>query len=878
MNQLSQLQNALADRYRVERLIGVGGMATVYLARDLRHDRNVALKLLKPELGAVLGVERFLSEIRVTANLQHPHLLPLFDSGEADGLLYYVMPFVEGESLRGKLDREKQLPVNEALRITIAVAGALDYAHRHNVVHRDLKPENILLQDGQPVVSDFGIALAVTNAGGTRVTQTGLSLGTPAYMSPEQATGDRVIDARSDIYSLAAVLYEMLTGEPPHTGATVQAIIARVLTDKVRSVRSTRDMVPENVDAAIQRALAKLPADRFASAKEFADALQDSRYSLPVPTTTTPATARAAPESADRAARVWTLAPWLITAAALGLAAFGLTRKQPAVDAPPSRFNLTLPDSLRLDARAPILAISRDGTRMAFAVRRGNAQVLAIRSLDDTEIRLLPETEFAIRPFFSPDGESIGFEANGRVRTVRIAGGGAATILGSAVTSTSLWDESGIVFTRNGRLMRVPSEGGTATVLASPDSGLLVSSPSTGPDGRIFCMLNQPGLAPELAVVDGDEIRGLGVSGYLPQWVESGHILYSTAEGNLMAVPVDRKRLVRTGDPFLVLNEIQLLPNGVGLWRAAPNGTLVVIRGNANFGTTLGIVDRSGRFSAISDQVRRYRLPRLSPDGNRIAVQIGQRGTNVDSDIWILDRRTGVLSRFTTGSGNSDPLWSPDGKRIAYAGPSGKDSAEISAGAADILSQVVDAPRQPELLYSDPHSQWPWSFSPDGKTLVFDAGPNPIRIRAVNIETGEARDVVANQFNNRLAKLSPDGRWLTYTSNESGQVEVYVRPFPGSGGATQISLSGGDQPLWSRDGRELYYRDGRNFIAATMRAGIPVTRTVLFEDSFDFSNATNYDVLPDGRFIMLQSRGESERLEVFVNWLPDIRRRTPGAR
>ena len=199
MDPLSTLKTSLSDRYRVERQIGVGGMATVYLARDLRHDRNVALKLLKPELGAVLGVERFLSEIRVTANLQHPHLLPLFDSGEADGLLYYVMPFVEGESLRGRLDREKQLPVNEALRITIAVAGALDYAHRHNVVHRDLKPENILLQDGQPVVSDFGIALAVTNAGGTRVTQTGLSLGTPQYMSPEQATGDRVIDARSDI-------------------------------------------------------------------------------------------------------------------------------------------------------------------------------------------------------------------------------------------------------------------------------------------------------------------------------------------------------------------------------------------------------------------------------------------------------------------------------------------------------------------------------------------------------------------------------------------------------------------------------------------------------------------------------------------------------
>src|SRR5688500_5737004 len=270
---LTRLGTALEGRYTIDREIGAGGMATVYLARDVRHQRQVALKLLKPELGAVLGGDRFLSEIRVTANLQHPHLLPLFDSGEADGLLFYVMPYIEGESLRARLDREKQLPVDEAIRITSAVASALDYAHRHGVVHRDLKPENILLHDGQPLVSDFGIALAISNAGGARVTQTGLSLGTPAYMSPEQATGDRNIDARSDIYSLAAVLYEMLTGEPPHTGATVQAIIARVLTDKARSVRAARDTVPVHADTALQKALAKLPADRFATALQFADAL-----------------------------------------------------------------------------------------------------------------------------------------------------------------------------------------------------------------------------------------------------------------------------------------------------------------------------------------------------------------------------------------------------------------------------------------------------------------------------------------------------------------------------------------------------------------------------------------------------------------------------
>src|SRR6185436_2510372 len=242
-----QLQHSLGAAYVLEREVGRGGMATVYLARDPKHNRHVALKVLDPELGAVLGAERFLSEIRVTAGLQHPNLLPLFDSGEAGGLLYYVMPFVEGESLRHRLEREKQLPVDDAVRIAVAVANALDYAHQHGVIHRDLKPENILLQHGQPVVADFGIALAVSNAGGARVTQTGLSLGTPQYMSPEQATGDRAIDGRTDIYSLAAVLYEMLTGDPPHVASTAQAILAKVMTTEPRPVRTLRPAVAPNV-------------------------------------------------------------------------------------------------------------------------------------------------------------------------------------------------------------------------------------------------------------------------------------------------------------------------------------------------------------------------------------------------------------------------------------------------------------------------------------------------------------------------------------------------------------------------------------------------------------------------------------------------------
>ena len=274
---LDRLTEALADRYRIERELGAGGMATVYLAHDVRHDRRVAVKVLRPELSAIVGGERFLAEIKTTANLQHPHILSLFDSGEAGGLVFYVMPYVEGESLRDRLHREHQLPVEDAVRIASEVAAALDYAHRHGVVHRDIKPENILLHDGSAMVADFGIALAMSRSeGGTRMTETGMSLGTPHYMAPEQAMGEREITARSDVYALGCVLYEMLVGEPPFNGPTAQAIIARVMTEEPRSLTLQRKTIPPHVEAAVRRALQKLPADRFATAAQFAEALANA--------------------------------------------------------------------------------------------------------------------------------------------------------------------------------------------------------------------------------------------------------------------------------------------------------------------------------------------------------------------------------------------------------------------------------------------------------------------------------------------------------------------------------------------------------------------------------------------------------------------------
>ena len=423
-DQSDRLAAALADRYRIERKAGQGGMATVYLAHDLKHHRKVAVKVLKPELAAVLGAERFLGEIEVTASLQHPNLLPLFDSGEAGGLLYYVMPFIEGETLRARLEREGQLSVDETVRLVTLLAGALEYAHAHGVIHRDLKPENILLQSGQPVIADFGIALAVAQAGGSRVTETGLSLGTPHYMSPEQAAGARDLDARSDQYALAAVTYELLAGEPPHTGPTAQAVVARLMTEQARSLRATRPGVPEAVDLAVGRALAKSPADRFDTVTAFAAALTRPAGPTPGP-------------SGRRAPRRLLLPA---TGLAIGLAVFGVSRlrdgRQPAGGGSS--------DNLRVVAVLPFRNISQDTAQGYFSagmteeIANQLSRVAALRVLGRAATAQYDAAEDRLQRMSRELG--VGSVVDG---SVRLAGGRVriAVELTNARTGQSLWSE-----------------------------------------------------------------------------------------------------------------------------------------------------------------------------------------------------------------------------------------------------------------------------------------------------------------------------------------------------------------------------------------------------------------------------------------------------
>ncbi|HTL04917.1 MAG TPA: protein kinase, partial [Gemmatimonadales bacterium] len=446
---LERLAPALADRYRIEGELGAGGMATVYLARDLRHDRKVALKVLRPELAAVIGVERFLHEIKTVANLQHPHILPLHDSGEADGLVYYVMPFVEGESLRDRMVREQQLPIDDAVRIAREVADALDYAHRHHVVHRDIKPENILLHDGRAQVADFGIALAASNASGTRMTETGMSLGTPHYMAPEQAMGERLITPKADIYALGCVLYEMLVGEPPFNGPTAQAIIARVMTEEPRPLVTQRHTVTPELEAVVRKALEKTPADRFASAAAFSQALANPGA---VPLVTRSTAAASGPGAPRARGNLRFALPFAVGAALLAAVATWAVTRKPAAPLPVARYNVWLPDSLSPNS----FVLSPDGSRLAFTRRLGGSAQIWIKERDRLELVPLGTTSASGIVAFSPDSRSLAFVQNSRLMTLPVQGGTPTAIGDSAAGGAA-----GIAWLEDGTLVYSQSGGAT---------------------------------------------------------------------------------------------------------------------------------------------------------------------------------------------------------------------------------------------------------------------------------------------------------------------------------------------------------------------------------------------------------------------------------
>lgn len=854
-------------------------MATVYLAQDLRHDRKVALKVLRPELAAVIGAERFLHEIRTTANLQHPHILPLFDSGDADSFLFYVMPYVEGESVRDKLRREKQFSLDDALNVTRAVASALDYAHRHGVIHRDIKPENVLLHDGQALVLDFGIALAASHAGATRLTETGLSVGTPQYMSPEQAMGDRELDARSDIYSLGAMLYEMLAGDPPYTGSTAQAIVAKVITEKPVPVNMHRDTVPVHVAASVQKALAKLPADRFANAADFAAALARPGLAplMPVEDARPPR---------ERASRVRALVPWAVAAVAFAIAAMALLTR-PRTTLPPApvvRATVQLPDEAALSR--PLVELSRDARLLLVTAMRGDANHVYARQLAGNEFVSLATPAGPGGPFFSPDGRWVAFYSGPELRKRAIDGGASLTIDaggGTVAWGGGAWFPDGtIVYQRSytGGLWRTTAEGGVPVMLTAPDTAARELShlwPQALPDGEhvLFTVFRTPVDSARIEVLSlsTGTRRVLATGGVFGRYVRTGHLLYARDE-TIYAVPFDARALRVTGAAVPVLEDVYMdRMNGVAALSVSDEGTLAYVPSSSvNRPSYLVWVDRAGRERRALDAPARYDHPALSPDGQRVAVTITE--DRQSSDVWVLGLDRATRTRLTSGrDAEFGPTWTPDGAYVIYT---------LEEPVFQLYRRAADATSPAEPFLITPFDKDAAIVSADGRTLFFEHGVDRDAIWASPVDrSAPPARLVQGSWNSGSPAPSPDGRWLAFSESESGQEEVYVVSYPDvSARREQISSGGGTEPRWSRGGREIVFRRGERMMVVPFdpvsgRAGGEVT---LFSGPYHSAAPLmrSYDVTPDGsRFLMIRGATDepSRSVVIVTNWFAELTER-----
>jgi serine/threonine-protein kinase len=873
---LTLLTAALADRYHLERQLGQGGMATVYLAQDLKHERKVAIKLLRPELAAVIGAERFLREIKTIATLQHPHILGLIDSGEVQGTAYYVMPFVEGESLRDRLDREKQLAISDAVRITSEVAAALDYAHRHGVIHRDIKPENILLHDGQALVADFGIALAVRTAGGTRMTETGLSLGTPGYMSPEQATGDRQLDLRSDVYSLGCVLYEMLAGEPPHTGPTVQAVIAAIVTKDPEPIATRRSTVPRHVADAVHQALAKLPADRFESAAAFARALGD-------PTFTTAARGIPTPQALTRRPSHPALLAGLgLAALAVGVGGGWLLRGRAPYAGTPLRFYLSS-DSAREIGNE--FAISPDGTRLVYLARTSAGDMLYQQRLDALDPQPIPGTTGAVGSvFFSPDGTWIAYATEQALRKVRLDGSEPTTVttLDEGLTGATWGSDGSIIYSTypSGRVFRVGTQGGNPMVIPVHASvgKPFVTSPQLLPGGTaLLCVDYAGGGGSRIGVLTlrSGEFTPV-MNGISPRYLAPGYVIFGNPDGSVMIQPFNPNGPDTTGPARRLLENVSTFIDAAIYYDVAAGGSLVYmprVRG----GAVLQLLRRDGDAQPLSTGSR-FWAPRFSPDGRRVAYG-AYADRSAPADLWTYDLTLGTDQRLTSGGqagrDYNDAVWSPDGKQIAL---SGLDSGGVAGKHLYLVPSDASAP--PAHLLSRPGDQWPSDWTRDGKSLLFtDSPPGGKRaIWLVPVSGGGApRPVVMTSYNAIGGRLSPDGRWLAFDYDETGRREVYIQPFPGPGVRLRVSSSGGMMPAWSRSGKELFYWERAQLMVVELRLGAEIgvgARKALFQANLQSGGVlAQYDPDPLGQhFVVAAVPGSSSRLAVISNVLAGLER------
>jgi Tol biopolymer transport system component len=873
--------------YEILSALGAGGMGEVYRARDTKLGRDVAIKILpdaftrNPE-----RLARFEREARLLAALNHPNIATIHGLEDADGVHALVLELIDGDTLADRISRGP-IPPDAAVAMAIQIADALDAAHQKGIVHRDIKPSNIKITiDGAVKVLDFGLAVAVSEAGSESPTATsartreGTILGTAAYMSPEQARG-QAVDERTDLWAFGCVLYEMLTRRSPFVGSTVSDTLARVL-EREPDWSALPATTSPSIRRLLLRCLTKDPKHRLRD-------IGDARLDLIDSSSESPA-ATAARRDTRREYLGWSVAAALMVAAAATW--LGRTRET-ATPAPIARTTLLLAEDQSLatgDVAYPI-ALSRDGSRLAYVGEKEGRTLLYIRDLSALEPREIPGTADAMQPFFSPDGQWVGFFAGGALQKVAVAGGAPLRIanLSGFAIGGSWADDDTIVFALRGiglsrikgsggaieRIMDAPMAAwpevlpGTKTVLyttdvaGARDSSAIAAVSLDGRDQRIVA-----GMAG--SALEGPRMLGTGGGISQARFVSSGFLIYGQSPGIVRALPIDLPSLAPTGSPIPLIDSVEQARNGGAVYFAvSPNGLMVYASTGEQH--QLVWVDRQGAVTPISADRAAFRNARLSPDDTRIAVAINDETRR--SDIWIYDAATGARTRMTTSEHNLNPVWSPDGERITFA-PGGLVELPIDGSGA---RTVLLSREQARALLAKGTNPYATSWSPDGRHLLFQADERDLW----TLDRGNQSDVhplLARAADDYHGVFSPDGQWVAYVSNETGRPEIYVGRWPDLSGRITASINGGTFPRWSKDGRELFYRQGDAVMSVTIETK-PILRTQaprrLFAGPFSGAGRERgFDVTRDGRrFVMVKSdvRSSLRQLTLVQNWFESLK-------
>jgi len=874
--------------------IGAGGMGEVYKARDTRLDRIVAIKVLpahladKPELR-----ERFEREARTIASLNHPHICTLYDIGHQDGIDFLVMEYLEGETLAQRL-LKGPLPLDQVLQFAIEIADALDKAHRKGVTHRDLKPGNIMLTKSGTKLLDFGLAklkqetapantsLSKLPTANDPMTAQGTILGTLQYVAPEQLEA-KAVDGRTDIFAFGAVVYEMATGKKAFEGKSQASVIGAILKDDPPPMSSLQPMTPPQLDRVVKKCLAKEAETRWQAASDVCDELkwiaEGGSQVRPLPIASA-----GRMRARGRQAVVLSLGSLVGVAVIASLATWNL---KPLPPRPVSRFAITLPPGERLagpDQQA--VALSPDGSHLAYSAIQGGTQQLYLHAMDSLEARPIPGTEGASSPFFSPDSQWLGFVAGGKLKKISVSGGAAVTLGSAAAPDGASWGSHGMIAfapTAVAVLHQVSDAGGSSQPLTRLEQGESSHRwPELLPGGKAVLFAGGSVIGnwvnTQIAVqsLGRGERRNLVQGGTTPHYTTSGHLVYAQG-GTLMAVPFDSQRLELIGKAVPVVEGVlQSTSSGASQYSVSGTGSLIYVPGGVQATQRkLVWIDRKGMEQPLPAAAHPYRYPRLSPDGQRLAVTIEES----ESHIWLYDLRRDTLTRLTfEGAVNLMGAWTPDGKRIAFG--------STRAGPQNLFWQAADGSGSAEQLTTSEYVSTPNSWSADGQALAFveihpDTG---IDIWVLRLSDHKVQPFLRTPFNEGGPWFSPDGHWLAYMSDESGRAEIYVQLYPGPGGKWQISTDGGTEPVWNPKGRELFYRSGDKMMAVdittqpSFSAGKP---RMLFEGRYVPTPASfaNYDVSPDGEhFLMLKvSEGQqaATQINVVLNWFEELKHRVP---